>query len=385
MGNNNVMANQPVQNNPSGNNKKMILIIAAILVIAVVSIVLVLVLNKDNSTSNGNSNSQNSSSNTTPVKQEKKDTFQANIYLLTKEENGRYSPIFNNYKPVFKINGEEVKGSIEFADGKEMLMPGEEAFVTIKLDSSVMIQEGMNFEMYEANRKVGTGVISKEASVTPNTNTNSNSNSNSTNKEKVTIGQVNPNTNLSYDENGAFLMYVEDVFTITGKGTVVTGKISRGTIKVGDEFQVLGLDGEILTAQIAGIDMSNKEAQFAKIGDNVGLILKDVQRDQIQRGEAIVAPNTMIATTDFEADIHVASKSEGGKDISISSGYQAKFAIGGVTTYEGTVSTSASIQPGKDGKISVRLNSPVAMEVGMELNIREGGTTVATGKITKVN
>ena len=127
-------------------------------------------------------------------------------------------------------------------------------------------------------------------------------------------------------------MYVEDVFTITGKGTVVTGKISRGTIKVGDEFQVLGLDGEILTAQIAGIDMSNKEAQFAKIGDNVGLILKDVQRDQIQRGEAIVAPNTMIATTDFEADIHVASKSEGGKDISISSGYQAKFAIGGVTT-----------------------------------------------------
>lgn len=385
MGNNNVMANQPVQNNPSGNNKKMILIIAAILVIAVVSIVLVLVLNKDNSTSNGNSNSQNSSSNTTPVKQEKKDTFQANIYLLTKEENGRYSPIFNNYKPVFKINGEEVKGSIEFADGKEMLMPGEEAFVTIKLDSSVMIQEGMNFEMYEANRKVGTGVISKEASVTPNTNTNSNSNSNSTNKEKVTIGQVNPNTNLSYDENGAFLMYVEDVFTITGKGTVVTGKISRGTIKVGDEFQVLGLDGEILTAQIAGIDMSNKEAQFAKIGDNVGLILKDVQRDQIQRGEAIVAPNTMIATTDFEADIHVASKSEGGKDISISSGYQAKFAIGGVTTYEGTVSTSASIQPGKDGKISVRLNSPVAMEVGMELNIREGGTTVATGKIMKVN
>lgn len=385
MENNNVMANQPVQNNPSGNNKKMILIIAAILVIAVVSIVLVLVLNKDNSTSNGNSNSQNSASNTTPVKQEKKDTFQANIYLLSKEENGRYSPIFNNYKPVFKINGEEVKGSIEFADGKEMLMPGEEAFVTIKLDSSVMIQEGMNFEMYEANRKVGTGVISKEASVTPNTNTNSNSNSNSTNKEKVTIGQVNPNTNLSYDENGAFLMYVEDVFTITGKGTVVTGKISRGTIKVGDEFQVLGLDGEILTAQIAGIDMSNKEAQFAKIGDNVGLILKDVQRDQIQRGEAIVAPNTMIATTDFEADIHVASKSEGGKDISISSGYQAKFAIGGVTTYEGTVSTSASIQPGKDGKISVRLNSPVAMEVGMELNIREGGTTVATGKITKVN
>lgn len=379
--------NQPVQsnvlNNQSGNNKKMLMFIVAIIAVA---IVLILIFNKDNSNSRRNSNSQDNFNNQTNENdnQVKIDTFQANIYLLSKEENGRYTPIFDNYKPNLKIGGEEIIGTIILTDGEEMVMPGEEAFVTVKLDRAITIQEGMNFEIYEGGRKVGTGIISKSPKENSDNNNNTNSNSNSNNYQKVTIGQVNSNTNLSYDANGAFFMYVEDVFSIASKGTIVTGKISRGTIKVGDEIQVLGTDGEILTTQVVGIEKYRKEYDSAQIGDNVGLILKDVQRDQVQRGEALVAPNTMIATTDFEADIHVLLKSEGGKGQSIISGYQPVFAIG-PTTYNGNISTDSVIKEGEDGKIYVRLSTPIAMEVGTEINICEGGRTVATGKVTKVN
>lgn len=383
MNNQGNMVNQPYQNinqmnNQSTNNKKTGITIAIILVIVVVAIVCILLFtNKKEEKTNNGSNLSNSTQNSGQAITT--DTFQANINILTKEEGGRHTPFFNNYKPNFKFGDQEVAGTITLEDGIEMVMPGDNIFATVKLDSPVAMQEGTEFTITEGGRTVGTGVVSKEKQILSNTNSNTNTN---TSFENVTIGQVDSNTNLSYTENGAFLMYIEDVFTITGRGTVVTGQVSRGTVKVGDEVQILGLDGEMLTTTVAGIELFRKEYDYAKMGDDAGIILKDVERDQVSRGEALVKPNSMIATTNFEAKITALNDST--KDITSNSQFDIYI---GTTSILGKMMLplgTTKISSGEEGTIIVQLESPVAMEVGTEVSVREGGQTIASGTITKV-
>jgi len=137
-------------------------------------------------------------------------------------------------------------------------------------------------------------------------NSNSNSNSNSTSNSNVESNS-NSNTtptNTNYDKDGAFLMPIDDVFTITGKGTVVTGKISRGTIKINDEIEIIGLNHEVKTTVVTGIEMFRKQMDSAQIGDNVGLLLKDVSREDVERGQVVAKPNSIKETKNFEANVY---------------------------------------------------------------------------------
>lgn len=217
-------------------------------------------------------------------------------------------------------------------------------------------------------------------------NTNANPESNKTTNPSVTVGKIDPNTNLTYDENGAFQMYIEDVFTITDKGTVVTGRISRGTIYVGDEIQIIGIDGNVINTKVADIEQFRKSISSAKVGENVGINLEGVTREQVQRGMTVIKPNSMIATTNFQGTLHVYSKEEGGRHTSFFNNYRPQVYIV-VADITGTIQLPEGVEmvsPGEDTTVSIQLDSPVAMEVGTKFTIREGGRTVGDGVITKV-
>ena len=229
-------------------------------------------------------------------------------------------------------------------------------------------------------------LMKKDASVNNDTNNQQVQEKNTTNSNENSTGTVDPNTNLTYDKDGAFLMSVEDVFTITGRGTVVTGKIERGTIKLNDKVQIIGLDHEIITTTVTGIEMSRKLLDYAEAGDNVGLLLKDVSREDVERGQVIAKPNSIKAATKFDADVYVLTKGEGGRHTPFFNNYRPQFYfkttdITGVITLPNDVEM---VMPGDNAKMTVELISNVAMEVGTEFSIREGGRTVGKGTVTKV-
>lgn len=220
-------------------------------------------------------------------------------------------------------------------------------------------------------------------------NKNDTTNNKDTDKEtnNNTSGTVDQNTNLTYDKNGTFLMAIEDVFTIPGRGTVVTGYVSRGTIKLDDEVQIIGLDKEIINTSVTGIEKFGKQLDYAEAGDNVGLLLKDVSREEVERGQVIAKPNSIKASKKFEATIDVLSKEEGGRRNPFFTNYRPQFYFK-TTDITGTITLLNNVEivsPGaKNINVSVDLVSNVAMEIGTEFSIREGGRTIGTGKITKV-
>lgn len=203
---------------------------------------------------------------------------------------------------------------------------------------------------------------------------------------KDTSGKVEEGTDTTYDENGAFLFRIEDVFTITGRGTVVTGTVERGTINLNDEVQVIGLDKEIITTTVTGIEVFRKTQDWATVGDNPGLLLSGVERDQVERGQVVAKPNSIISSKMFDADISVLSKEEGGRHTPFFNDYSPQFYFrsvdisGKITLPEGV----EMVMPGDNVSLTVTLTSSVAMEVGTEFSIREGGRTIASGKVTKV-
>lgn len=212
------------------------------------------------------------------------------------------------------------------------------------------------------------------------------SNDNNTTTTNNTTGTIDPNTNLTYDENGAFLMAIEDVYTIAGRGTVVTGKIERGTIALNDTVQIIGLDHEIITTTVIGLEIDRKSIESAKIGDTVGIIIKDVNRSDVEQGQVLAKPNSIKATTKFEADIYFLTKEEGGRNTPLSNNYRPQFHFR-TADITGTIALQDGIEminPGENAKINVELTSNIAMEVGTEFDIREGGKVVGKGKITNV-
>ena len=197
----------------------------------------------------------------------------------------------------------------------------------------------------------------------------------------------NNNNGSKYDKNGAFLLAIEDTFTISGRGTVVTGKISRGTIHLGDEIQIIGLNQETINTTVTGIMLARQDVSSAEAGMNVGLVLKDVELDIFStRGRVVARKNSIKAVKNFDADIHVLSKEESGSSNPILNDAQVQFyfRVAEITGTLTTFNVEEMINAGSDGKINVQLEKDVALEVGTEFSIRNFGRIIAKGTVTKI-
>ncbi|MEE0700219.1 MAG: elongation factor Tu [Bacilli bacterium] len=188
------------------------------------------------------------------------------------------------------------------------------------------------------------------------------------------------------DNTKPFLMSVEDVFTITGRGTVVTGRVERGQLKLNDEVEIIGLKDTKKTV-VTGIEMFRKQLDYAEAGDNAGVLLRGISRDEVQRGQVLAKPGSVTPHTKFEAQVYVLSKEEGGRHTPFFSNYRPQFyfrttdVTGVVTLPEGT----EMVMPGDNVSMTVELIAPIAIENGTKFSIREGGRTVGAGTVTKID
>ena len=188
------------------------------------------------------------------------------------------------------------------------------------------------------------------------------------------------------DNTKPFLMSIEDVFTITGRGTVVTGRVERGELKLNDEVEIVGLKPTQKTV-VTGIEMFRKQLDFAEAGDNAGVLLRGISREQVQRGQVLAKLGSVTPHTKFEAQVYVLSKEEGGRHTPFFSNYRPQFyfrttdVTGVVTLPEGT----EMVMPGDNVNMSVELIAPIALENGTKFSIREGGRTVGAGTVTKID
>ncbi|MBS1487869.1 MAG: elongation factor Tu [Bacteroidetes bacterium] len=183
-----------------------------------------------------------------------------------------------------------------------------------------------------------------------------------------------------------FLMPVEDVFSITGRGTVATGRIERGVIKTGDPVQILGMGAENLTSTITGVEMFRKILDRGEAGDNVGLLLRGIEKEQITRGMVICKPGTVTPHSKFKAEIYVLSKEEGGRHTPFFNKYRPQFYFR-TTDVTGEVKLAQGVEmvmPGDNVTIEVELINKIAMEKGLRFAIREGGRTVGSGQVTEI-
>ncbi|MGC9006145.1 MAG: elongation factor Tu [Sulfurihydrogenibium sp.] len=184
-----------------------------------------------------------------------------------------------------------------------------------------------------------------------------------------------------------FLMAIEDVFTITGRGTVVTGRVERGTLKVGDEVEIVGLSDEKKKTVVTGIEMFRKQLDEAIAGDNIGVLLRGITKDEVERGQVLAKPGTITPHKRFKAQVYVLSKEEGGRHTPFFLGYRPQFYIrtADVTgTVVGLPEGQEMVMPGDNVELEVELMVPVAMEEQMRFAIREGGRTVGAGVVTKI-
>ncbi len=183
-----------------------------------------------------------------------------------------------------------------------------------------------------------------------------------------------------------FLMAVEDVFSIEGRGTVATGRIERGVIKVGEKVEIVGFSDEKVETTCTGVEMFNKTLDEGQAGDNVGLLLRGVKREEIQRGQVLAKPGSIQPHTDFEGEVYVLSKEEGGRSTPFFSGYRPQFYFR-TTDVTGALTLLGDAEmcmPGDNVKLKVELIAPIAMQENVRFAIREGGRTVGSGVVTKI-
>ena len=183
-----------------------------------------------------------------------------------------------------------------------------------------------------------------------------------------------------------FLMPVEDVFTITGRGTVATGRVERGTVKVGDTVELVGLTDQPRDVVVTGVEMFRKLLDQAEAGDNIGVLLRGVQRDEIERGQVLAAPKTIKAHTKFKAEVYVLTKEEGGRHTPFFNGYRPQFYFR-TTDVTGNIELEEGVEmvmPGDNARFTIELITPIAIEKGLKFAIREGGRTVGAGVVTEI-
>jgi elongation factor Tu len=185
--------------------------------------------------------------------------------------------------------------------------------------------------------------------------------------------------------DGAFLMPVEDVFSISGRGTVATGRIERGQVKVGDEIEIVGIRATSKTT-VTGVEMFRKLLDSGVAGDNVGVLLRGIKRDDIERGQVLAKPKSITPHTKFEAEVYVLSKEEGGRHTPFFKGYRPQFYFR-TTDVTGSVELPDGVEmvmPGDNVQMRVSLIAPIAMEEGLRFAVREGGRTVGAGVVAKI-
>ena len=188
------------------------------------------------------------------------------------------------------------------------------------------------------------------------------------------------------DTDKPFLMPVEDVFTITGRGTVASGRIDRGTVKVGDEVEIVGLVDKVLKSVVTGLEMFHKTLDLGEAGDNVGVLLRGIDRDQVVRGQVLAAPGSIQTHKKFTSQVYVLKKDEGGRHTPFFSDYRPQFYFhttditGEIELPEGT----EMVMPGDNTEFTVTLIKPAAIEKGTKFTIREGGRTVGAGQVTEI-
>jgi len=183
-----------------------------------------------------------------------------------------------------------------------------------------------------------------------------------------------------------FLMPIEDVFGIKGRGTVVTGRVERGRIKVGEEVEIVGLQDEVRRTVVTGVEMFRKTLDEGIAGDNIGCLLRGIERDEVERGQVLAAPGSIKPHTEFKAQVYVLRAEEGGRHTPFFSGYRPQFYMRtlDVTGETGLPEGVEMVMPGDNVEMDVKLIVPVALEVGSRFAIREGGRTVGAGVITEI-
>ncbi len=183
-----------------------------------------------------------------------------------------------------------------------------------------------------------------------------------------------------------FLMPVEDVFSIKGRGTVGTGRVERGTVRVGDEIEIVGLQPEVRKTVVTGVEMFRKTLDTGQAGDNIGVLLRGIEKDELSRGEVLAAPGSITPHTTFEAEVYVLNADEGGRHTPFFTGYRPQFYFR-TTDVTGDVTLSEGVEmvlPGDNVNVQVKLITPIAMEEQLRFAIREGGNTVGAGVVTKI-
>ena len=188
------------------------------------------------------------------------------------------------------------------------------------------------------------------------------------------------------DNEKPFLMSIEDVFTITGRGTVVTGRVERGQLKLNDEVEIVGIRPTQKTV-VTGIEMFRKQLDFAQAGDNAGVLLRGIAREDVERGQVLAKPGTVTPHTKFEAEVYVLSKEEGGRHTPFFANYRPQFYFR-TTDVTGVITLPAGVEmvmPGDNVTMTVELIHPIAIEQGTKFSIREGGRTVGAGSVSKID
>jgi elongation factor Tu len=183
-----------------------------------------------------------------------------------------------------------------------------------------------------------------------------------------------------------FLMPIEDVFTITGRGTVVTGRVERGTIKVGDPVEIVGIHEEKQTSTVTGVEMFRKLLDAAEAGDNAGILLRGIEKNDVTRGMVLAKPGSVKPHKEFEAEVYILSKEEGGRHTPFFKGYRPQFYFR-TTDVTGDIELNEGVEmvmPGDNTSFKVKLIQPIAMEEGLRFAIREGGRTVGAGVVAKI-
>ena len=199
-----------------------------------------------------------------------------------------------------------------------------------------------------------------------------------------TIDAYIPNPERDVDK--PFLMPVEDVFTITGRGTVATGRIERGTLKIGEEVEIVGLSDEKKKTVVTGIEMFRKSLDSAEAGDNAGVLLRGIQRNEIERGQVISKPGSIHPHTEFSAEVYILTKEEGGRHTPFFNGYRPQFYFR-TTDVTGVIELPAGtemVMPGDNVTMQIKLITPIAIEKGLKFAIREGGKTVGAGSVSDI-
>ena len=266
------------------------------------------------------------------------------------------------------------------------------AVVVIAVVVILFLGKDKEKEQTDGNKENNTPPQQEENNNQDNNNSENNQDNNSSSGNNGFTG-LTPDSGLTAipeektDVNGEFLLAIEDVFTISGRGTVATGRVQRGSVKKGDTIEIVGIREEIITTKVAGIEMFREQLDYAEAGDNAGILLENVSREDVERGQVLAKPNSISSKKKFHAYIEVLTKEDGGRHTPFFVNYRPQFYFR-TTEITGVVISFEEgfeqVSPGDKVDVTVELIAPVAMEVGTQFSIREGGRTVAKGVVTEV-